>query len=48
LHERSVSPEVWTAILTLIAYQLGDALDKIVYRREPAKEAEQIASTPVG
>lgn len=37
LRQRSVSPEVWTAILTLIAYQLGDAMDKIVYKKRASK-----------
>jgi hypothetical protein len=37
LHQPSVSPEVWTATLTLIAYQLGDVLDKIVYKKRASK-----------
>jgi hypothetical protein len=37
LHQRSVSPEVWATVLTLIAYIVGDALDKIIYKRKDEK-----------
>ena len=45
-HEPSVSPEVWTAILTLIAYQLGDALDKIVYKKRTSKGGREDRFNP--